>query len=637
MTLLLRLAPLAVVSILAAAAAETGSADFEKSLRPVLAEHCFRCHGGTKHKGDVDLERFRTLEDVAASPQAWEDALRMVREGDMPPKKEAQPDPDVRTRLVEGLDRLLDAISATAPRDPGHVVLHRLSHAEYDNTIRDLLGVELRAADGFPGDGGGSSGFDNDADALLTSGLLVEKLLDAAQAALEAAKPERLFIARPAEDKPKARREAARIVIAGFARHAFRRPVSGAEVERYLRLFDGCDKRGLGFEDAIRQSAKAILVSPDFLFRTESARPGRQSYEVGQYELANRLSYFLWSSMPDEPLFALAEARSLSDPDILVQQVRRMLADPKASALARSFAPQWLQIGELLQTQKGPDPSAFPQFTPALREAMMAEPIALVDAVLRSDRPLLDLVASRSTFVNQDLAALYGIDGVTGPAMREVLLPDAIRGGVIGMAAVLTATSRPRRTSPVLRGKWILEVLFDAKPPPAPPNVPPFPKEEAGKAPVTIRQRLEAHRADPACASCHSHIDPLGFGLEQFDPIGRWRPADAHGLPIDAVGELSTGERFDGPAELRAVLVKRKDRFLRAVAAKLLTYALGRSLAFADRPALHGILDAMHQGGDRGTALVIAIAQSYPFTHTRDQPLAASLPDPGTAPQTATR
>jgi hypothetical protein len=595
---------------------------YTTDISPVIEHWCGECHGEQKHKGGMNFTKYVSIDDVQHAADHWEDVLRVLREGEMPPKTATQPPVDVREKLANWVDYALDNIDpAKQVRDPGHVVLHRLSRLEYNNTVRDLLGVDLRPADKFPVDGGGGGGFDNNADTLFIPPLLLEKLLDAASAVLDAAKPERLAMVKPADDKPKSRRDAAKATVSAFAKRAYRRPVSPAEIEHLLRVFDYCEKKSIAYEDGVRQTLKAALLSPSFLYRAEEAKPDRGAYALSPYEIASRLSYFLWSTMPDEELFALAEQKKLNDPAVIAQQVERMLKDEKAHALPLNFTTQWLQL-ETLRTN-GPDPTKFPAFTPSLCESMIGEPVAFVAGLINDNRSLLELLESDYTYLNGELAHHYGIDGVDGTQFKRVSLPDAKRGGVLGMSAVLTSTSHPLRTSPVVRGKWILSQILNAPPPPPPPNIPTLPKDETEKDELSLRKRLEKHRADPVCASCHSRIDPLGFGLENFDVLGLWRDKDVRGEAIDATGTLPSGETFTGPTELRKVLMKRKDQFARVLIEKMLAYALGRGIEAYDRPVIKEILQAVIKDGYRMDTVISSIAISYPFRYSRNQPLVA--------------
>ncbi|HEY8503799.1 MAG TPA: DUF1592 domain-containing protein, partial [Gemmataceae bacterium] len=404
---------------------------------------------------------------------------------------------------------------------------------------------------------------------------------------------------------------AARKILAEFARRAYRRPVKPEEIDRLMKLVELAKSEGEPFEARIRLALRAVLVSPHFLFRVEPDPEDPNGVrELNDFELATRLSYFLWSSMPDEELFRLAEKGELGKPEVLEAQVRRMLADPKAEALVENFVGQWLNL-RLLGTVS-PDRKTYPAFDEKLRAAMQRETELFVGRIIREDRSLLEVLDADYTYVNERLAKHYGIEGVKGEEFRLVRLPDDRRGGVITQASVLTLTSNPTRTSPVKRGKWVLENLLGTPPPPPPPDAGELSeaKEEILKG--SLRERLEQHRRDPTCAVCHQRMDPIGFGLENFDGIGAWRGKDGN-FAIDPSGELPDGSRFDGPAGLRAVLKKRADEFRRCTAEKLLTYALGRGLEHYDRCAVEEIVASMKKGGDRFSALALAVVKSDPF------------------------
>jgi hypothetical protein len=419
----------------------------------------------------------------------------------------------------------------------------------------------------------------------------------------------RLLVAKPGAELGK--RDAARQIAERFARRAYRRPPSAYEAELLLRVFDLADRNGEVFEEAVKLMLKAALLSPQFLFRIERDHSAGAdgAYALDDYELASRLSYFLWSSMPDEELFAAAAQGTLHQPEVLAGQARRMLKDRKAQALVENFAGQWLQLRNVLSAQ--PDDKLFPGFDQGLRQALYDEGIALFGAVLREDLDIGELIDCDYAFLNERLARHYGIAGVSGPQLRKVALTDRTRGGVLGLGAVLVSTSNPSRTSPVKRGKWVLEQLLDLSPPPPPPLVASLDQQPAATSsgqPLSGRQRLEAHRADPACAGCHLTMDAIGFGLDNFDPVGKWR-ADEGGIAIDAAGALA-GEPFSGVVALKAVLLKRKGEVIRCLARKLLTYATGRLAIDADELAIDRMVAGAHQ---RLGALIIELVQSYPF------------------------
>jgi hypothetical protein len=512
-------------------------------------------------------------------------------------------------------------------RDPGAKVIHRLNRTEYNHTIRDLLGVDTRPADRFPADGGGGGGFDNNADTLFVPPILMEKYLLAAEEVLAAAEPGRLIHARPVWFRRE--RSVAADNVAWFARRAFRRPVEADEVERLLKLYDRARAKGHSFELALKSAYKAVLVSPSFLFRGETEQTAGAAWRINPHELATRLSYFLWSSMPDEELFRAADSGTLADAAELERQVRRMLRDPKARALAENFTGQWLGT-KRLHTTVSPDRRRFPQYTDALRDAMAAEPIEFFGSLLAEDASLLRLLDADYTFANADLGKFYGLTNVTATNLVRVPLTDRNRGGIIGMAAVLTQTSYPLRTSPVLRGRWILEEVLGTPPPPPPPLVATLPADDKVKEGLTFRQRLEKHRENKNCAACHDRLDPMGFALENFDAIGRWR-TEVDKQPVDARGVLTNGEEVNGPVELKAALLKRKQLFLRHLTEKMLAYALGRGLEHYDVMSVKEIAERVAKSDYRATALVVEVARSYPFLWRRGEGATPSPPTAGTA------
>jgi hypothetical protein len=437
-----------------------------------------------------------------------------------------------------------------------------------------------------------------------------------------------IFIAYPGEGK--SRRQATGEIVGAFAARAFRRPVPAAEVERYLKLFDAADVDGETFEAAVRVPLTAILVSPNFLYRVEPDRapqtPGGD-YALNDFELASRLSYFIWSSMPDAELLRVASEGKLTEPAVLEAQSRRMIADPKADMLADAFATQWLQIRGI-ETLPQPDARQFGKLGTALKDAMRAEPVLLFQHVLRNGRPLTDLLDAKYSFLNEELAKQYGISGVVGKQMRLVPLTDERRGGVLTMAGVLAVTSHPDRTSPVRRGKWILDAILGAPPPRPPPDVgelPPATEVKNGKPQqVSLRARLEQHRTAASCAACHKRMDPLGFALENFDAVGRWRDKD-NKLAVDASASLPDGRTVNGPVELKRLLVGERDALTTCLAEKLLTFALGRGVEDPDRPVLAQIAKATAADAYRLDRMIVEIVKSRPFRY-RQVPQPVALP-----------
>jgi hypothetical protein len=593
---------------------QADAATYEKEIRPALKQFCDGCHGEKKQAGGINLAGFDAALDIRRDPALWRKVLVQLRERAMPPENKPQPSPELRDKMEAWLKATLDELDEkTPPHDPGRKIIHRLNRLEYNNTVRDLLGVATNPADKFPADGGGGGGFDNTADTLFVPPILMERYLEAAGEVLDAAPPERIFGAQPLKKKDAA---AARAIIERITPRAFRRPLEKGESERFVRVYDGAIKRGLKFEDAVKLSLKAVLVSPQFLFRVEREQLGTAPYRVSDYELASRLSYFLWASMPDGELLALAAKKKLSDPKILEAQVRRMVANPKFDSFAQSFTGQWLHVRELYGVMQ-PDQRKFPSFTPALRDAMFGEVTHFFGSVLRDNSDLMQLLHADYTFVNEELAKHYGIEGITGPELRRVSLENGRRGGLLTSAAVLTVTSYPQRTSPVLRGKWVLEEILGTPPPPPPPNAGALPANDAVKDGLTFRQRLEEHRKKPECSGCHARMDPIGFGLENYDPIGRWRE-EIGGGPVDAAGVLASGEKFSGPLELKAHLQKRKSDFLRNLTEKTLSYALGRGLEPYDVPTARRIQKAVEADGNRAQTLLVEVAKSFPFQYRKN-------------------
>jgi len=790
---------------------------FESSVKPFLAEYCYGCHGNKgEPKNGLNLQSFQAAESLIEHRNHWEDVIGMLRRGEMPPIEEEQPEEPRRQAVATWIERELARIDRVTPPDAGRVTARRLNRAEYNNTVRDLLGVNLRPADDFPQDDAGY-GFDNIADVLSLSPVLMEKYLTAADvvartavfgpAALKPtltrlrsdgrrngdartfpaqydvtglsmpnafhavhrvpvegeyvvkvflgglrpansdaislslwiddrevrtmvhdqekygrfaldrqdfggqtaefrvglsagdhriavaiprifeglplrfngpnpsvrpdpprvftpppnATPERVAAAKKTFDEatveieriplngvrianvevggpysqvsaPSAESVArlytcghtngnhapacARQIITSLARRAFRRPVTAAEIDQYVSLVRETEQQEHSFGEGLVVGISALLVSPDFLFRIERDRrlaPSETSHRISQHELATRLSYFIWASMPDDRLRRAADAGTLRNPIVLAQEVRRLLKDPRAHALAENFGGQWLQFRALESVTR--DRQRFPDFEDYLRLSMRRETELFIEHVIREDRSILDFVTGRYSFLNERLAKHYGIPNVTGPEFRRVDLSGTPRGGVVTQGSVLTVSSYATRTSPVLRGKWILENLLNAPPPDPPADVPNLDETDIGTS-ASVRMQLEEHRKNPVCASCHRRMDPLGFGLENFDAVGAWRTMDGK-LPIDSTGLLPDGRTFNGPEELRSILAGDRDAFARALTSKLLTYALGRGLERYDTKTVKTIAARLPASDYRFSALVLEIAKSLPFQSRR--------------------
>ncbi len=783
--------------------------EFARALKPFLATHCTACHNATTQSGSLNLAKYDNAQQLAADREQWETVLQKLQTGEMPPKGLPRPPAAELKAVIEWLKLAFEKADAEIKPDPGRVTARRLNRAEYNNTVRDLLGGTFRPADDFPQDDSGY-GFDNIGDVLSLSPVLMEKYLNAAEQIARTAvfgappmkptnvrlrttraefkdnfspltdydvtglslsnawhgkhvfpveadykfhvffggvrpngsdpvnvalwidnqqvsvinfdptkyatfeddrqgfggtttdfthrlkagehsiavsflkmyeglpsnyegpnpssrpapppppfrpprkdpTPERIAAARAAyEAKLKQRvpvnratisnleiigpanqakgasaaslskwqvcqtqsNECAKQIIAQLARRAYRRPLANEEAGRLFKLFAQVRQRGDSFEEALVQSFQAVLVSPHFLFRIEPDTQTAQR-QLNDHELAARLSYFLWSSMPDAELFAVAEKGKLHQPELLKQQVARMLRDPKSEALVENFGGQWLELRKLESAK--PDKDRFPFFDEYLRVSMQRETELFFSYLLREDRNIVEFLTADYSFLNEKLARFYQVPNVSGPEFRRVTLPaDSQRGGILTQASVLTVSSYANRTSPVLRGKWILENILNAPPPPAPPGVPNLEDNKLG-ATASLRQQLEAHRQNATCAACHSRMDPLGFGLENFDAVGQWRTRDGK-FEIDSSGTLPDGRTFKGAQELTRILQTDRDAFATGLSEKLLTYALGRGLERADKPVVRKIAKNVAANDYRFSSLVMEIVTSLPFQYRR--------------------
>lgn len=765
-----------------------------------LNQYCQRCHGTENPKAGFSVTAFTDELSLLKARKKWDQLRQVVRQGEMPPQSAKQPSPMERADFEKSVRMVFENADKNAKPDPGRVTARRLNRVEYNNTIRDLLLVDLKPAEDFPADDVGH-GFDNIGDVLTLSPVLMERYLAAAESvanrailteipapskrylagrflhpyphntpeaegrfrplrpldknpifsgplvggadylkftadedlifrarfysqktgpapayaaifisgpnladpspdsevdtlmgeALKTFKPLRIlkkfeltssdakklqevefpiqkrgdikvagiavvrppdgqepplmFIENissegPLETRPISHRtllgninpglppsERTKEVLNRFLSRAFRRPAKPEEVQRFSSIVESTTASGGKWESGIQLAIQAALVSPKFLFRLElDDRPtSRETQPLDEFQLASRLSYFLWSSMPDEELRELAGKKQLTAN--LSTQVKRMLKDPKASALIDQFALQWLQLGRL-QTV-APDARLFPTFNEPLRLAMLEETKLFLGEIVREDRNLSEMLHANFTYLNEPLARHYGISDtvgnkagkkpektggkpIKGPGFVRVSLDGTDRGGLLTQASVLTVTSNPTRTSPVKRGRWVLEQLLGTPPPPPPPNVPELDKEEGKRLTGSLRQRMEQHRQNPACANCHASMDPLGFAFENFDAIGAFREKDGE-FAIDSSGVLPGGKMFKGPAELRAILLEKRDLFDRCVTEKMLTYALGRGLEYYDKPTIDSVVKALEKDGGRFSTLVTQIALSDPF------------------------
>lgn len=601
---------LALTSILLSAL--TSAQDFSlPAARKFSETYCVRCHEGTKPSAGLDLKRFRTVDSILEEKPLWIRLAARVRSGEMPPKGLPSPSPELRESFINWVDHTLRTATCAAGPVAGPSPVRRLNRNEYANTIRDLLNIHINAGAGLPSDGAGGEGFDNAAETLFLSPIHAEKYLEAARQALEYAMSDprssaTFLIAQPKDGVTPV--DAARKVIAAFVPRAFRRPAATGEEDRYVALFSAAQARGDSYETALVYALSGVLVSPKFLFRVEQSNPR------SDYALASRLSYFLWETTPDKTLLDLASEGKLQETSVLNEQVDRMLKDVKAREFAEHFVEQWLGTRELGRDIK-PDPKLFADYYDAeLQAAIKYEPVLFFQEILSQNHSLLALLDSNFTILTAKLARHYGLPrlGLNQQPKRATLIEDSHRGGLLGMAAVLAVSSYPNRTSPVLRGKWVLEAILGTPPPPPPPNVPTLKENHPGAPELTLRERLTQHRADPSCAVCHNRIDPIGFGLENYDVLGRWRTEES-GKTLDVRGELPNGAIFKGPEQLKEILLSQKDLFLRNLTNKMLGYALGRSLTLNDQCTVDRILGALSQTNYSSNTLIKEIVLSAPF------------------------
>ena len=733
--------------------------DVKTIIVPFVTKHCIDCHGPKKKKADLALHVFTDSASILKARKTWTAVLTQLHAGEMPPSGRTKPAHEDVEKFVKAVSGIFKRYDASAPRDPGRVTMRRLNRTEYENTIRDLVGVEF-SGDELPSDDVGF-GFDNIGDVLTLSPLHMERYLAAAEGIVSRAlivgplpkvphreqaaqylepggnfpggKPRILTsykkslntpygLSLPGEfevgvrltpdqlgDEPvkfalqvdgktvktfetklsdakqatykapvtlpkgehriavvflndykdpkdekklrgikvsslqldgpsDTRPESMRMLFAGteklegpaktkfvlkrFLDRAYRRPATKEELDRILFV---AEKEG-SVEGNVQLAMQAILVSPKFLFRVEldDRATDKKSHPIDDYALASRLSYFLWNTMPDQTLFDLAQKKQLHKE--IAPQVQRMLHDPKAIALVDNFAVQWLQLRPLANFS--PDLKTFPRFDDSLRLDMIKETKLFFKAIVDEDRSVLDLIDGKFTFLNQRLSNLYGIKDTNGNSQYEkavtkpgtlirgdekfvrVNLEPTIRGGILTQASILAVTSNPTRTSPVKRGRWVLEQILGTPPPPPPPDVPAL---DTGKQTTgTLRQRMEQHRENVACAGCHARMDPIGFAFENFNAIGEYRKHEGKDL-IDASGTLPGGQTFNGPAELQKILRGKAELFGRCLTEKMLTYALGRGLESYDKPAIDGIVAALQKNDFKFSILVTSIAQSDPF------------------------
>ncbi len=602
---------------------------YQEDIKPLLETYCYGCHAEGGDEGNFVLDEHPSDQQIVSDHQLWWAVLKNVRADVMPPDGEDRLTKDEKRLLSDWI--LENALGNEGGQiDPGRNPLRRLNRLEYRKTIRDLMGVDFDTTVEFPPDDSGD-GFDNNADALMISPLLAEKYLDAAKAAIGHALRDpdgrrRIIVATP--DENRSPEQAAREVLSKFLPRAFRRPPVESEFDEYLSIFGRVLDEDASYESAIEFALIAAMVSPKFLFLYEEPVESEEPALVTHYEMASRLSYFLWASMPDKELMRLAEGEKLHDESVLAEQVKRMLRSDvdrrglrrgaKVRGFAESFVEQWLGTRALGREFK-PDASVASRYDSELEGGMKYEPVFFLEDLLAENRSLLNLIDSDFTYVNRRLARHYRVKGEFREQPKFVELKDGDhRGGLLGMSAVLAVSSLPHRTSPVLRGKWILETMLGTPLPPPPPNVPALEESTDAVTPASLRERLELHRTNSTCASCHDAMDPLGFGLENFDVLGRWRN-EVDGVAIDSSGKLPSGEEFDGPDELKKLLMDHKDQFVRNLTRKMLGYALARGLTHEDDCVVELITKKLIEDDYKTQTLIIEIVKSIPFRYKQTQ------------------
>jgi mono/diheme cytochrome c family protein len=572
----------------------------------LMEKHCLECHDSSVSKGDLDIETALDENPLVKSHHLWVNVLERIRNGEMPPEDEPQPSEAERQALVDWVNREVIEFDYTTVKDPGYELARRLSHAEYNNTVHDLFGVNVRPADEFPHDLRGVSGFSNSANTLFIQPTLLERYISAAEEVVNAALPDWHFAKESDPNK----------LFRVYLRRAYRRPASDAEVGELVARYQAARELGHLHVAALKPALIFSLISPNFLFRIESAPSGPKDHRITDWELASRLSYFIWASTPDDALLDLAAAGKLRDPDIIREQVQRMLRDERSGALGHEFASQWLKF-EHVGTRVRLDPIDSPWCTDTLMKAMRDESAHFIHSLVQENQPIHRLINANYTFLNEELARHYRIMGIKGEHMRRVTLNDNRRGGIFGHGSVLAVTSFPGRTSPVVRGTYILDDILGTPPPPPPPDAGELENDEEGGQKLTLKQKLEVHRSAPQCAGCHARIDPLGFSLENYDWFGRYRDR-YRGKPIDSEGQLPNGHEFSGLSGLREVIIsQRLDDLTRQITRKLLSFGLGRQLDYYDELATQQILAAVKRDGYRFHTLINGIVNSYPFQWKR--------------------
>ena len=599
------------------------NANSRESAIKLFKAHCYSCHNAKYQESELDLESLFKRWPLVKQRQTWINVLEQTRNHVMPPKDDSELSNQDRRQMVAFLHKEINHFDYSKVDHPGFEPSRRLTNREYQNTIRDLFNIELNVTQGMPDDLRGESGFDNSADTLFIQTLLMERYLQKAELVAnhvvsefkkDRRKTGRYFRVTPTSTV--SARSATEKNLRAFLPRVFRRSVSEGELKQYLQIFQSAYIKSRDFESASMAVIQTALSSPSFLIKTEAAVSDRVTQKIGGYDLANRLSFFIWGSMPDDELFELARQNQLSDPKIFDAQVQRMLKERRSRSLGNDFASQWFSF-HYIGKQIRADPIDNPWCTDTLMESMKQESILFFHSLVRDDRPLSDLINADYTYMNEELAKHYRIRNVKGERMRKVRLNSQRRGGVLGHASVLAVTSLPGRTSPVKRGTWILTEILGTPPPPPPPGASVFDEEIEENDRLDLRAKLKLHSKQANCKTCHQQIDPLGFSLEHYDWFGRYR-SRVDGRRIDSKGQMPDGKKFSGLSGLKQVIADEKMELVATNATrKLLTYALGRQLEYYDEKAVIRIVSVARKDDYRLQTIIREITKSYPFRYRR--------------------
>lgn len=584
--------------------------DYDASVLPIIKAKCSSCHNNETAEGELNLAKYENGELAEKAGDMWERVAKRVRQNEMPPPDSpglTDPEKSAFHRWVDSRPRedLCNQIATDETQSwyQGYVMSRRLSRYEYGNAVYDLTGLRLVNEDLPPEDGAGGEGFDTAGDSLFTSPIHLEAYMRASQRAVtHLIDSGRVDRSNPLQQ------------IESFARRAWRRPIDGNDSERLSRFYQTVLASTQSEEAAYRQSLTAVLLSPHFLFLVESDSGATGVQRLSPHQFATRMAILIWSSIPDETLLSLADQGLIFEPEVIKTQLRRMLSDARSRALGENFGMQWLGLRDFLQSK--PDAALYPEYTDQIARDAQEEAIRFIANIFQNDRPLTELLDSDYTFLSRELAKHYGISYDHAQDWERVSInkeSSQERGGILTMVSTLTKSSYPRRTSPVLRGRWILEDILGSRVPPPPPNVPALGEAEHSDKPLTLREKLELHRQKPECASCHDRMDPLGFGLENYDAIGRWRSED-NGLPLDTKGVLPSGETFRGPQELKRLILNRKDEFQRHLVRKLTGFAMGRELNKFDQCIIDRSMQRLNEE-QRASVILEEILLSYAFQH----------------------